>query len=582
MEYWSTGVLDIHLSPSLHHSIVKKESLMGFTPELKELIKQVEATRPERLEMARRNEHHPALSLEEREEVLNKYHPDYSKEGRREVKVGPNKGEVFQDEVADLLESRSMVRPENVDVSTIDYDTDILIIGGGGAGTSAALMASEGGATVIVATKLRHGDANTVMAEGGIQAATQECDSPYYHYLDTVGGGHFTNQPDLVSALAHDAPLSIAWLEELGMMFNKLPDGRLDVRHFGGSSRKRMHSAGDMTGAEIMRVIRDETRNRQDLISVVEFAPAVELLQDEDGKCAGAILYNMETREFYVARAKAVILATGGFGRLHIKGFATTNHYGATMDGVVLAYRAGVGNNYLYSTQYHPTGAVYPEQNVGLLITEKVRGLGAHVLNIDGEQFCFPLEPRDVESAELIREAIEREKGVVTPTGRVGLWLDSPMIDLLHGEGSVRKELPAKFIQFQRHGIDISKEPMLVYPTLHYQNGGININANAETEIPGLYGAGEVMGGVHGENRLMGNSLQDIIAFGRRAGTNAAEYVKNGVQVKKLTLDHVVKFEKELQEAGVKDPMVAPTLLPDYSTEEVSARRWLDALMESE
>lgn len=555
---------------------------MGYTPELKELIKQVEATRPKRAEMARRNEHYPALSLEEREAVLNKYHPDYQTEGRRKVRVGPNKGDLFQNEVADLLESRSMVRPRSVDLSQMDYDTDVLIIGGGGAGTSAALMASEQGAKVIMATKLRHGDANTIMAEGGIQAATQECDSPYYHYLDTVGGGHFTNQPDLVAALAHDAPLSIAWLEQLGMMFNKLPDGRLDVRHFGGSSRKRMHSAGDMTGAEIMRVLRDEARNRADRITVLEFAPAVELLLDEDGKCAGAILYNMETREFYIARAKAVILATGGFGRLHIKGFATTNHYGATMDGVVLAYRAGVGNKYLYSTQYHPTGAVYPEQNVGLLITEKVRGLGAHVLNVAGEQFCFPLEPRDVESAELIREALDRGKGVMTPTGRVGLWLDSPMIDLLHGEGTVRRELPAKFIQFMRHDIDISREPMLVYPTLHYQNGGIDINEEAETCVPGLYGAGEVVGGIHGENRLMGNSLQDIITFGRRAGAHAAAYVSQGIELKKLTLDHLKAFEKDLDAAGVEKPLVAPILLPDYSTEEVSARRWSDALQEVE
>jgi len=546
---------------------------MGYTPELIEMIKRVEATRPARVEMALRNEHYPALSMEEREEVLNKFHPDYQKEGRRAVRVGPNKGQIFPEEVARMLESKSMLRPDRMDLSKWDYDTDVLIIGGGGAGTSAALMASQAGAKVIIATKLRHGDANTMMAEGGIQAATQECDSPFYHYIDTIGGGHFTNQPELVEALAHDAPLSIAWLEELGMIFTKLPDGRLDVRHFGGSSRKRMHSAGDMTGAEIMRVLRDEARNRKDQISILEFCPAVELLINEQGKCAGAILYNMETREFFVARAKAVILATGGFGRLHIKGFATTNHYGATMDGVVLAYRAGVGNNFLYSTQYHPTGAAYPEQLVGLLITEKVRGLGAHVLNTEGEQFCFPLEPRDVESAELIREATEKKKGIITPTGRLGLWLDSPMIDLLHGEDTVRKELPAKFIQFERHGIDMSKKPMLVYPTLHYQNGGIGIDAQAETTIPGLFGAGEIVGGIHGENRLMGNSLQDVITFGRRSGINAAEYVKKGIEVKKLTLEHVIRFEKELEEAGVEDPVIAPVLLPDYTTDEVSNRR---------
>jgi succinate dehydrogenase/fumarate reductase flavoprotein subunit len=332
-----------------------------------------------------------------------------------------------------------------------------------------------------------------------------------------------------------------------------------------------------MTGAEIMRVVRDEVRNRGEQITTLEFSPAVELLLDKDGKCSGAILYNMETKEFSIVRAKAVIISTGGFGRLHIKGFATTNHYGATMDGVVMAYRAGVGNKDLHSTQYHPTGVAYPEQNVGLLITEKVRGLGAHVLNIDGEQFCFPLEPRDVESAELICEAMEKGKGIITPTGRVGLWLDSPMIEELHGPGSVKKELPAKFIQFERHGIDISKEPMLVYPTLHYQNGGININGNTETVVPGLYAAGEAIGGVHGENRLMGNSLQDIITFGRRAGKNAAAYVKAGVELGALTLDHVVKFEKELTDAGIDNPAVAPILLPDYSTDEVAERRWPEA-----
>jgi len=551
---------------------------MGYTPELKKLIQRVEATRPERVAMARRNEHYPALTMAERNEVLNKFHPDYQEDAKRTVQVGPNKGDVFQDTVARLLESRSIIRPEKVDLSKIDLETDVLVIGGGGAGTSAAIMASEAGCSVIIANKLRHGDSNTIMAEGGIQAATQECDSPYYHFLDTIGGGHFSNQRDLVAALAKDAPLSIAWLESLGMMFNKYEDGRTVVRHCGGSSRKRLQSSGDMTGAEIMRVIRDEVRNREDKITVLEFSPAIELLLDSEGKCAGAILFNMETREYSIVRAKAVIMATGGFGRLHVKGFATTNHYGATMDGVVMAYRAGIANQSLHSTQYHPTGVTYPEQNVGLLITEKVRGLGAHVLNIDGEQFCFPLEPRDVESAELIQEAMAKGKGIMTPTGRVGLWLDSPMIEELHGPGTVRKELPAKFIQFERHGIDISKEPMLVYPTLHYQNGGINVDGNTNTTIAGLYGAGEVIGGVHGENRLMGNSLQDIITFGRRAGQSAGEYINGGVEIKDLSLDHVLSFEKELAEAGIEDPIMAPILLPDYTTDEVIAKRWQDAV----
>ena len=547
---------------------------MSYTPEMRELIKKVEATRPQRIEMSRRDESFPDLPLAEREQVLKKFHPDYMEEGRRAVRVGPNKGDVFPEEVVDLLESRGRIDPRKVDLKKVDYETDVLVIGGGGAGTATALMAQEQGMKVIIATKLRHGDANTMMAEGGIQGATQEGDSPFYHYLDTIGGGHFTNQTDLVNALVHDAPQSIAWLENLGMMFDKDGEGRLSVRHFGGSSKKRMHSAGDMTGAEIMRIIRDEARNRSDDITVLEFSPAIELILDEEGKCAGAILYGLDTEEYFLVKAKAVVMATGGFGRLHVQGFATTNHYGATMDGVVMAYRAGVKTTFMHSTQYHPTGAAYPEQNVGLLITEKTRGLGAHVLNKNGEQFCFPLEPRDIESALLIRECTERNNGVITPTGRLGVWLDSPMIDILHGPGTVEKELPAKFIQFRRYDIDISKEPMLVYPTLHYQSGGIYMNAQTETSLKGFFSAGEVSGGIHGDNRLMGNSLQDVLTFGRRAGKTAAEYVRGGIEIKKLSLEHVVKFEGELKSAGIENPLIGPMVLPDYTTDLVRGKQW--------
>jgi succinate dehydrogenase / fumarate reductase flavoprotein subunit/L-aspartate oxidase len=547
---------------------------MSYTPEMKELIKKVEVTRPQRIEMSRKDECFPDLPLEEREKVLKKFHPDYMEEGRRAVRVGPNKGDVFQEEVVDLLESRGRIDSRKVDLNKVDYETDVLVIGGGGAGTATALMAQEQGMKVIIATKLRHGDANTMMAEGGIQGATQEGDSPFYHYLDTIGGGHFTNQTDLVNALVHDAPLNITWLENLGMMFDKDGEGRLSVRHFGGSSRKRMHSAGDMTGAEIMRIIRDETRNRSDDITVLEFSPAIELILDEEGKCAGAILYGLDTEEYFLVKAKAVIMATGGFGRLHVQGFATTNHYGATMDGVVMAYRAGVKTTFMHSTQYHPTGAAYPEQNVGLLITEKTRGLGAHVLNKDGEQFCFPLEPRDIESALLIRECTERNNGVITPTGRLGVWLDSPMIDILHGPGTVERELPAKYIQFRRYDIDISKEPMLVYPTLHYQSGGIYMNAQTETSLKGFFSAGEVSGGIHGDNRLMGNSLQDVLTFGRRAGKAAAEYVRGEIEIKNLSLEHVEKFEGELKSAGIENPLIGPMILPDYTTEIVRGKQW--------
>ncbi|NWF91575.1 MAG: FAD-binding protein [Syntrophaceae bacterium] len=547
---------------------------MPYTRELKELIKRVEATRPARVERKRRGEEFPVLSLKEREERLRKYHPDFKEGSRTEIRVGPSKGYAISPEIVNLLEAKSRVDPDAIDLTKVAYETDVLILGGGGAGTAAALTAQENGAKVLIATKLRHGDANTMMAEGGIQAATKGTkDSPYYHYLDVLGGGHFKNVPELVYTLVTEAPKVIAWLEGLGCMLTKFPEGQLKALHGGGTCRKRMHYAADITGAEIMRTLRDEARNRPEDIKVLEFCPAVELILNEYGHCAGAVLYNLETEEYFVVKAKAVIMATGGSGRLHIQGFMTTNHYGATGDGLILGYRAGVKLCFLHTVQYHPTGAVFPEQAEGLLITEKFRGAGANALNIDGEQFVNEREPRDVESASFIRECTEVGKGVPTPTGKVGVWLDSPMIDILMGEGAVKREFPGKYILFKRFGIDISKEPMLVYPTLHYQNGGLEYNSRCETSIPGFFAAGEVSGGVHGENRLMGNSLLDVCVFGRIAGVSAALYAKERFQEGRLTLDHVRRYHRELEEAGIITDRVAPMLLPDYSNPKVRERQ---------
>jgi len=547
---------------------------MPYPPELKRMISIVEKTRPGRVEQKKMGHEFPALSLTEREERL-KYHPDYREGARRPIMIGPSKGYALSTEMVDLLESKSRVDPDRVDLSVIDYETDVLVIGGGGAGTAAALLAQEQGAKVIIATKLRHGDANTVMAEGGIQAATKVWkDSPYYHYLDTLGGGHFVNVPELVETLVTEAPLVIKWLEDLGMMLSKLPDGTLRTLHGGGTSRKRMHSAGDITGTEIMRTIRDEARNRAQNIKVLEFSPAVELILNEHGHCAGAVLYNMETEEYHIVKAKAVVLATGGCGRLHIGGFLTTNHYGATADGIVLGYRIGVKLAFLHTVQYHPTGVVFPEQAEGILITEKFRGSGANVLNIEGEQFVYEREPRDVESASFIRECTKVGKGIPAPTGKVGVWLDSPMIDLLSGEGTVLREFPGKYILFKRYDIDITKEPMLVYPTLHYQNGGLEYKATCETTVPGFFCAGEVTGGVHGENRLMGNSLLDVLVFGRIAGRSAAIYAKEKAREGRLTLDHVRAYHRELEDAGITTERISPMLLPDYGSPEVKKRRW--------
>jgi succinate dehydrogenase/fumarate reductase flavoprotein subunit len=316
----------------------------------------------------------------------------------------------------------------------------------------------------------------------------------------------------------------------------------------------------------------DEVRNHPDKITVLEFMPTVELILDTKGRCAGGVLYNMETEEYFTVKAKATIIATGGYGRLHIRGFDTTNHYGATGDGLVMAYRAGAKLLYMDSVQYHPTGAAFPEQIAGFLITEKIRGAGGQPLNKHGELFVFPREPRDVESAAFIRECVERHNGVQTPSGRWGVWLDSPLIELIQGTGYLDKNFPAMVRQFIRYEIDIAKEPMLVYPSLHYQNGGVEINDKCETNVPGLFVAGEASGGVHGRNRLMGNSVLDYNVFGRRAGKFAAESVKRAV-LGKLSLDHITAYESELRKARIKTDRMAPVLLPSYTSADVRKRQ---------
>ncbi len=540
---------------------------------MNESLKKVEETRSKRLDLEKSGKPvFTPMTADERQDVLNRFHPDYKPEARRVVHIGPNKGEQLTTEVVDILESHTRIKPEVFDLTKPDYETDILIVGAGGAGCAAAIIAREHGAKSIISTKLRMGDANSMMSQGGMQAAVTPQDSPTRHYLDVLGGGHFDNRPDLVRALTEDGPEVVKWLEELGVVWDKNPDGSMYVLHGGGTSRKRMHSCRDYTGAIIMRTLMDEVRNHPQDITVLEFMPTIELIMDNKGRCAGGVLYNLETEEYFTVKAKATIIATGGYGRLHIRGFDTTNHYGATGDGLVMAYRAGAKLLYMDSVQYHPTGAVFPEQIAGFLITEKIRGAGGQPTNKLGELFVFPREPRDVESAAFIRECVERHNGIATPSGRQGVWLDSPLIETIQGEGYLLKNFPAMVRQFIRYGIDITKEPMLVYPSLHYQNGGVEINDHCETNLPGLYVAGEASGGVHGRNRLMGNSVLDYNVFGRRAGKFAAEYVKHAV-LGKPTLAHITKYENEIKKARIKTNRVAPVLLPTYTPDEVKKRQ---------
>ena len=519
-------------------------------------IKKVEATRASRVGVEPRR-----MTAEEKEALLKEFHPDYRDVGFDTLRVGVNKGAKVPMELRALLEGKSRVADLKLDLEHPDYDVDVLVIGGGGAGSSAAIMAHENGAKVMIVTKLRIGDANTMMAEGGIQAADKDNDSPAQHYLDAFGGGHYAAVPELLRKLVMDGPGAVKWLNELGVEFDKAEDGTMITTHGGGTSRKRMHAAADYSGAEIMRTLRDEVWNRE--IPVVDFTAAIELILDENGRAAGAVLLNMETGRHLIARAKTVVIATGGAGRLHYQGFPTSNHYGATADGLILGYRAGVPLLYADTLQYHPTGAAYPLQIYGALVTEKVRSMGAMLINSEGEAFMHPLETRDVSAASIIRECKARGKGITTPEGQA-VWLDTPLIEMIHGEGTIEKRLPAMLRMFLKYGIDMRKVPILVYPTLHYQNGGLRVDDTCESCVPGLFVAGEAVGGIHGRNRLMGNSLLDVIVFGRQAGISAAATSKD-VRLGKPTLAHVDKFMAELKAAGIEPVEESPKLLPHYA-----------------
>ena len=502
------------------------------------------------------------MTAEQKENVLSSFHPDYKADQFSVLTIGPNKGDKVPKELAEILQAHSRISADSICLDTPDYETDVLVIGGGGAGAAAAIEAHEAGATVTVVTKLRMGDANTMMAEGGIQAADKPNDSPAIHFIDAFGGGHFAAKRELLSKLVCDAPDAIKWLSDLGVEFDKEADGTMVTTHGGGTSRKRMHAAKDYSGAEIMRTLRDEVLNRD--ITVIDFTAAIELILDENGNAAGAVLMNMETKELLVAKAKTVVIATGGAGRMHYQGFPTSNHYGATADGLVLGYRAGAKLLYAETLQYHPTGVAFPEQIFGALVTEKVRSLGAKLVNKNGEVFMHPLETRDVTAASIIRECNERGNGIDCGNGK-GVWLDTPMIEKIGGEGTIMKRIPAMWRMFDKYGIDIRKEPILVYPTLHYQNGGLDITDDCmTTNVKNLFVAGEAVGGIHGKNRLMGNSLLDIIVFGRSAGKNAAAKAKE-TTVGKLSLAHVESFEAEIEAAGIVTDVVSPKLLPDYT-----------------
>ncbi len=508
---------------------------------------------------ARRSQSIPKITPAERDTLIKKYHPDHREQAYRPIKFGPNAGDRTVRELASILEGES---PIPVDLPlTPDHTVDVLVVGGGGAGCAAALHAHAEGANVLLATKLRLVDSNSVMAQGGMQIAVAPNDSPVQHFLDTLKGGHMKNDHNLLRVMVEEGPSIAKWLIELGVLFDRDADGNLHVKKGGGSSKERLLTCSDYTGLEIMRVLKDEVLNQK--IHLLEFAAALELLSDEHGVCTGAIFQDLDNKRMIVVAAKTVILATGGIGRLHIQGFPTSNHYGATGDGLAMAYRMGAPLVQIDTFQYHPSGGVYPEQLVGALVTEGIRSEGGHLVNGNGERFVNELDTRDVVSSSIIREC-EEGRGVRTASGRVGVWLDTPLLDVEHGEGTLDKHFPAMVKQYERFKVDIRKDPVLIYPTLHYQNGGVKIDENSETPVKNLFVAGEASGGLHGRNRLMGNSLLDLMVFGKRSGLTASARVKS-VSQGSLSLEHLKRFRDEAKKHGVTDQITSPMVLPAYT-----------------
>jgi succinate dehydrogenase / fumarate reductase flavoprotein subunit/L-aspartate oxidase len=497
------------------------------------------------------------------DELLKGYHPDHGSNAHVALSVGVNRGAPCQQDLARYLQANALI--DDVDIAGAQLvTTDVLVIGGGGGGCAAALTAARQGARVMLATKLRLGDSNTVMAEGGIQAAVGEDDSPQLHFEDTLRAGHFCGEPELVAQMVMDGPDVIRWLIQLGMMFDLEEDqpmgGNLLRKKPGGASAARILSYRDYTGLEMMRVLR-EAVDLDPGIEVWNRCPVVELLSDERGRCAGAVIYNLEWRTFSLVRAHAVILATGGAGRLHLNSFPTSNHYGATADGLVLAYRIGAHLRELDSFQYHPTGIAYPPHLAGGLISEAARSAGARLINGEGERFVDELKPRDIVASAILRECAQGRG--IERDGQIGVFLDTPTLEL-ENPGILEKRLVTLRHLAHKCGHDAAQEPFLVYPTLHYQNGGVAIDKDGATSVPGLYCVGEVTGGIHGRNRLMGNALLDILSMGRRAGASAAQS-RGRFVASRAGIGHVHAWQRQLTLAGLPLHVKAPQLFPDYA-----------------
>jgi succinate dehydrogenase / fumarate reductase flavoprotein subunit/L-aspartate oxidase len=386
---------------------------------------------------------------------------------------------------------------------------DVLVVGSGASGLAAAVSAESAGARVALATKGSIQSCNSAKAQGGIQAAFGEDDSPEQHAADVWKSSHETADKRLVEVLTGEAPSAIHWLEELGVEFTR-ENGGYRLARCGGASRKRLLQVGDRTGHAITKALREafEAGGGTSLPK----SPLTDLERTENGWRARCGEHEL--------RAGAVVLAAGGrcFRVAEERGELSTNHPGATGEVTAMAIDLGAEARDLDALQYHPNGGAWPETMQGYSIPETTRAYGAVLLNADGEEFTDSLGPRD-EVSRAIFDEVERGKGVETPDGRPAVYLDTTRI----AEADAEVSLPYMLRRYRGGGIDPLTEPILTYPVLHYQNGGLVIDEHGETTLDGLYACGEIAGGTHGRNRMMGNSLLECTVFGRRAGRAAAE-----------------------------------------------------------
>src|SRR5215203_4387680 len=451
------------------------------------------------------------------------------------------------------------------------HEHDVLVIGAGGAGLRAAIEASAAGVTVGLLCKSLLGKAHTVMAEGGIAAAlanVDERDNWRVHFADTMRGGQYVNNWRMAELHAREAPDRVRELEAWGALFDRTPDGRILQRNFGGHKYPRLAHVGDRTGLEMIRTLQDHGIHRG-LDIHMEFT-VVSLLTD-DGRVVGAFGYDRERGRFRIFKARATVLATGGIGRAYR---ITSNSWEGTGDGHALAYRAGAGLIDMEFVQFHPTGMVWPPSVQGILVTEGVRGEGGVLRNSEGRRFMFDdipepyrnqtatdaeegwryvigdknaRRPPELLTRDHVARCIRREvvEGRGSPHG--GVYLDIAWIKerLPNAEEHIKRKLPSMYHQFkQLADIDITKEPMEIGPTTHYIMGGVHVDADTQmSSVPGLFAAGECASGINGANRLGGNSLSDIVVFGKRAGEYAAEFSRRNGAVA-IADDQVAAVER--------------------------------------